>query len=148
MVVAETKEKSLMSNNPKHVIMKMVMYMGRSRLQGTAWHYVNRWELKPKDEFEWETNEKRSRKKKKKKKRKNKIETNYVELSKKNKPVEKKNFKGSFTIKFDGEEEKEYIIGKNISGQAEILKKIYQAKVGDVLIIDDERMTIIKKNIY
>ena len=28
--------------------------LGRSSMQGTSWHYVNRWELKEKDEFEWE----------------------------------------------------------------------------------------------
>ena len=38
---------------------------GRSSMQGTAWHYVNRWELKSKDEFEWETKERKTRKKKK-----------------------------------------------------------------------------------
>ena len=31
--------------------------MGRSSMQGTSWHYVNRWELKEKDEFAWETKE-------------------------------------------------------------------------------------------
>ena len=28
--------------------------MGVNRMQGTPWHVVNGWQLKEKDEFEWE----------------------------------------------------------------------------------------------
>ena len=106
---------------------------GRSSMQGTAWHYVNRWELKSKDEFEWETKERKTRKKKKKKK---KNETNYVELSRKNMPVQKRSFKGSFTLKFEGEDEEDFVI----------VKKVYYSEAGKIITINDEKALIVCKN--
>ena len=116
---------------------------GRSSMQGTAWHYVNRWELKSKDEFEWETKERKTRKKKKKKK---KNETNYVELSRKNMPVQKRSFKGNFTLKFEGEDEEDFVIGKNIKRDAEIVKKVYYSEAGKIITINDEKALIVCKN--
>lgn len=117
----------------------------RSSMQGTAWHYVNRWELKSKDEFGWEYKEKKNRKKKKKKK-KNQI--NYVKLSNKNKPIKKRNYNGSFTLKFEGEEEEDYVVGKNIKSDAEIVKIVYASEAGKTITINDEKALIVCKNMW
>ena len=110
-------------------------------MQGTAWHYSYIWELKEKDEFEYERIKKKHENKNKKKQN---SFINHVELSKKSNL--KDSFKGNFIIKFDGEEEKGYIIGYNISEDAPIVREIYYANVGDTLVIDGEKVTIIEKN--
>lgn len=113
----------------------------RSRMQGTAWHYINRWELKPKDEFAW--NEKEKPKKKKKKRN-----TNYVELTKQKSQQIKPNYRGHFTLKFEDEiDEQEYIIGENISKDAEILNKVFSTDAGNYFIINNEKILLVKKNI-
>ena len=101
-------------------------------MQGTPWHVVNGWQLKEKDEFAWEVKEIEQSKNK-----------NNVKFD-----VTKQNIKGSFVIKFDGDDEKEYIIGKNISKNAALVEKIYFANVGDILHINEEKVTILKKNLY
>lgn len=117
--------------------------MGRSKMQGTSWHYVNRWELKEKDEFAWE--EKSNNTKKKKKKQKKNKDFNHVEFAKKHAVKEKTKFHGSFTLKFNDGEVNEFTVGSNISNDAEIVKKVYEAKTGEIININDEKILIINK---
>ena len=105
--------------------------MGRSSLQGTPWHTVNRWELKEKDEFGWYTKEEPKEKKVKKK-------TNN----------KKTIYKGFFIIQFQGEEEQEYIIGENISNDAEMVKIVSSSEEGEEIIINDEKALLVKKNVF
>ncbi len=116
--------------------------IGRSSMQGTPWHVVNRWELKSKDEFEWESTEKPSKKKRKKHKKKS---TNHVEIARKQ--FQKTNYSGSFVVKFDGEDEEEFVIGKNISNDAELVKLVYNSEVGKIIKINAEQALLISKNI-
>ena len=120
--------------------------MGRSSMQGTPWHVVNRWELKSKDEFEWESTEKTSRKRTKKHKKKNNT-TNHVEMAKKQAQKLKANYSGSFVVKFDGELEEEFVIGKNISNEAELVKLVYNSETGKIIKINTEQALLISKNI-
>lgn len=113
-------------------------------MQGTSWHYVNRWELKTKDEFEFEEKDTKQRRKKKKKKHK-KEPVNYVELAKKQSMNEKKKYHGSFKLKFDDGEEQVFIIDKNISNDAEIVKKVYSSQVGETIIINNEKIILVDK---
>ena len=113
-------------------------------MQGTSWHYVNRWELKEKDEFAWEEKSKITKKKQKKKNK----EINHVEVAKAHAIKEKTKYHGSFTLKFDDGEINEYTIGKNISNDAEIVKKVYEAKAGEIININDEKILIINKRMY
>ncbi len=105
--------------------------MGRSSLQGTPWHTINKWELKTKDEFGWYTKE--EIKEKKIVKKKNNKKTIY---------------KGSFIIQFQGEEEQEYIIGENISNDAEMVRIVSLSEEGEEIIINDEKAILVKKNVF
>lgn len=113
----------------------------RSSMQGVAWHYVNYWELKSKDEFAWETGEKKKRKRKKKKNK------NINKEVKKSTPMKTRMCIGSFILKFENEEPEEYIIGKNISPDAKILKQIYNTREGSNIMINGEKATLIKKDL-
>ena len=117
--------------------------MGRSKMQGTSWHYINRWELKEKDEFAWE--EKSNNTKKKKIQHNKSKGFNHVEFAKNHAVKEKTKYHGSFTLKFDDGEINEFTIGRNISNDAEIVKKVYEAKAGDIIIINEEKILIINK---
>ena len=103
--------------------------MGKKSMQGTPWHVVNSWQLKEKDEFAWEVKE----------------------SIKKDKPTKVKKgkifFEGNFIIKFEGEEPKQYIIGKNVSKDADIVKRIYYSNIGETILINGEKVLIVEKNI-
>ncbi len=103
-------------------------------MQGTPYHIIEGWMLKEKDEFEWET-------------RIIKKNTDKSKIRKSN--FKKfKNIKGDFTLKFDGEEPVKYIIGENISKDAEIINKICLVNSGDTLCINGEHVILLEKNIY
>lgn len=116
----------------------------RSSMQGVAWHYVNSWELKEKDEFAWNTNEKKKRKKKKKNKQKNNKQATQV---KRYTPVSTRKILGSFILKFEGEEEQEFIIGENINSEAEIVKLVIKGYAGKIITINNEKVLIVSKNL-
>lgn len=110
--------------------------MQRGSLQGVPHQTIYRSQLKEKDEFEFETKKKNNKKKKKK---------SAVRIVNGKAIPHKKKYKGSFIVKFDGEEEVEYIIGENISMNAPIVKMVYEAKTGDELTIGVDKFKIIRK---
>ena len=59
---------------------------------------------------------------------------------------ENKRYSGSFTIKFDDEEEY-YEINDNISEDASIIKLVYKNNIGDIVEYNGEKFKIIDKNI-
>ena len=84
--------------------------------------------------------------KRKQKKKNRKKEVNYVELSKMRTHIEKNNFHGNFILKFEGESEIHFIIGKNISKDAEMVKLVFKTSVGDYVQINGEKALVISKN--
>ena len=60
-----------------------------------------------------------------------------------------KNYSGDFTIKFEDDDEvSEFLIGLNISSDTEIVKKVYENNIGDIVTLDSgEKFRIIKNNI-
>lgn len=58
-----------------------------------------------------------------------------------------KKVEGSFTIKFENEDPENYVIGENISSEAELTKKIIPANEGDFIVINNEKVELIKKDI-
>lgn len=79
---------------------------------------------------------------------------NYFKYLKRDLPVdsvlindkENKRYSGSFTIKFDDEEEY-YEINDNISEDASIIKLVYKNNIGDIVEYNGEKFKIIDKNI-
>lgn len=55
--------------------------------------------------------------------------------------------KGNFTVKYDNEEPKNFIIDKNISFDAELTKKVCENKVNDIIFINNYKIKILEKNI-
>ena len=64
-----------------------------------------------------------------------------------NRTITKKPF-GTFKVQYEGEEEEEYIIGENISVDAELTKSVTASNVGDTIKINDFYIKIIDKEIY
>ena len=58
-----------------------------------------------------------------------------------------KKAKGKFTVQYEGEEEKEYVIGKDISPDAVLTKKIVTTNIGDTFEINQYKIKLIKKDI-
>ena len=59
----------------------------------------------------------------------------------------KKQPKGKFKVQYDGEESEEYIIGENINSEAELVKKVENGNVGDIVKVNDFNVLILEKNI-
>lgn len=55
--------------------------------------------------------------------------------------------KGSFIVQYEGEEPEEFIINDNIKDDAELTKKIAEAEINDVIVINDYKIKVIAKNI-
>ena len=122
--------------------------MGRSSLQGTPWHVIYRWQLKELDESTYEVKDITKKRKKKQKKKKKYISNNNNRTKEKIIQSVKKDYKGKFVLKFDGEEPEEFIIGKNISKDAKIVEIVFSSSVGKKININGEEFIIIKKNIH
>ena len=54
---------------------------------------------------------------------------------------------GKFVVQYENEEPVEYIIGENISDEAELTKKVINNNIGDTIIINDYIIKIIDKSI-
>lgn len=84
-------------------------------------------------------------------------ENRYHKMIKRDLPVassmteqnKKKRYTGSFSIIFDDESDEEsYIIGENISSDAEIVKLVYENETGKIVSLSSgEKFQIISKNI-
>lgn len=59
----------------------------------------------------------------------------------------KKQPKGSFKVQYEGDEPEDYIIGENINSEAELVKKVENGNVGEIIKFNDFNVTIIEKNI-
>ena len=59
----------------------------------------------------------------------------------------KKNIKGTFTIKFENDNEEIYEIGNNISSDAKLVSLVMKNNIGDKVFINGEYFYIIEKNI-
>ncbi len=61
--------------------------------------------------------------------------------------VIKKIPKGSFKVQYEGENPEEYVIGEDISEDAELTKKVEESNIGDVIEINQYKIRVIEKNI-
>lgn len=85
-------------------------------------------------------------------------ENRYLKCLKKNLPVESLyfnekitlSFYGGFSVLFDGDDEIEnYEIGSNIESDAEIVSKVYEHNINDIIILNSGiKAKIISKGIY
>lgn len=60
--------------------------------------------------------------------------------------IEKKPY-GKFKVKYDGEPEEEYVIGENINEGTELVKKVIENNIGDIICINNFKIEIISKEI-
>lgn len=62
---------------------------------------------------------------------------------------EKKSYIGTFSVIFDDElDEENYIIGKNINSDAEIVKLVYENEAGEIVKLNSgEKFQIVSKDI-
>ena len=59
----------------------------------------------------------------------------------------KKQPKGSFKVQYEGDEPEKYIIGENINPEAELVKKVENGNVGEIIKVNDFNVLIIEKSI-
>lgn len=55
--------------------------------------------------------------------------------------------KGKFIVQYEGEKEEEFIIGNNITENAELTKQVINSNVGEIIKINNYNIKIIEKNI-
>ena len=58
-----------------------------------------------------------------------------------------KEIKGTFKVKFEDEQIEEFEVGENINQEAELVQLILKHDVGETIILNDEKIEIIEKNI-
>ena len=61
--------------------------------------------------------------------------------------IEKK-AEGSFKVQYEGEDVEEYRIGIDINPDAELVKKVIKANIGDIIKINEFNILVVYKNIY
>lgn len=57
------------------------------------------------------------------------------------------NIRGTFKVMYEGEDVLEFTIGSNIDKNSELVLKVVNAKVGDIIKINDYSIKIVDKNI-
>lgn len=57
------------------------------------------------------------------------------------------NIRDTFKVNYEGEDVLEFTIGSNIDKNSELVLKVVNAKVGDIIKINDYNIKVIDKNI-